>query len=310
MAGLAELGHAEGDYLLHGFAGGLHVVARVELLGLGPEDLADCAGHGEAVVGVDVDFADAVADAELNLFDRHAPGFLQLAAVLVDDVLEFLGYRGAAVHDEVGVGQALVDGDEDVHLEDGAVGLFGELVCAVAGADGDSEGVDAGLLGKLDGLVRVSDVLEACAACSVAVFNAAEDADFAFDRDAALVGVVDDFAGDFDVLFKGGRGLAVFLEGAVHHDRGVAEFDGALTGFEAVAVILMHGDGDLGIELGGGLDELEEVKVLGELAGAAAGLDDDGRPGFLGRRHDGLDLFHIVDVECADAVTALGGLVE
>ena len=55
---------------------------------------------------------------------------------------------------------------------------------------------------------------------------------------------------------------------------------------------------------------LKEIAVLGELARAAAGLDDDRRPGFLGRCHDGLNLFHIVDVECADAVTALGGLVE
>ena len=75
-------------------------------------------------------------------------------------------------------------------------------------------------------------------------------------------------------------------------------------------MILVHGDGDLGIELGRGLDQLEEVEILGELAGAAAGLHDDRRLGFLGRGHDGLNLFHIVDVECADAVTALGGLVE
>ena len=53
---------------------------------------------------------------------------------------------------------------------------------------------------------------------SVAVFNAAEDADFAFDGDAALVGEFDDSAGDFDVLFKVGRGLAVGLQRAVHHD--------------------------------------------------------------------------------------------
>ena len=75
-------------------------------------------------------------------------------------------------------------------------------------------------------------------------------------------------------------------------------------------MILVHGDGDLWIEFRGRLNELEEVKILGKLARAAAGLDDDGRAGFLGRDHDGLDLFHIVDVECADAVTALGGLVE
>ena len=75
-------------------------------------------------------------------------------------------------------------------------------------------------------------------------------------------------------------------------------------------MVLVHGDGNLGIQLAGRQDEVKEEAVLGEGAGAAAGLDDDRRIGFLGRRHDGLNLFHIVDVECADAVTALGGLVE
>jgi hypothetical protein len=154
------------------------------------------------------------------------------------------------VHDQVGVGQALVDGDEHVHLEDGAVGLLGELVSAVAGADGDGQGVDAGALGELDCLVGVGDVVEAAAAGAVAVFNAAQHADFAFDGDAALVRVVDHLAGDFDVLFKAGRGLAVGLERAVHHDGGVAQLDGALAGLKAVAVILVHGDGNIGIELG------------------------------------------------------------
>jgi hypothetical protein len=104
-----------------------------------------------------------------------------------------------------------VDGDEHVHLEDGAIGLLGELVSAVAGADGDGQRVDAGALGKLDCLVGIGDVVEAAAAGSVAVFNAAQDADFAFDRDAALVREVDNLLGDFDVLFKGGGGLAVGL---------------------------------------------------------------------------------------------------
>src|SRR5208337_2242366 len=73
VAGLAELRHALGNHLLHGLAGGLHVVARIELLGLGPEHLANRSGHGQAVVGVDVDLAYAVANAELDLFDRNTP---------------------------------------------------------------------------------------------------------------------------------------------------------------------------------------------------------------------------------------------
>jgi hypothetical protein len=148
------------------------------------------------------------------------------------------------------------------------------------------------------------------AARAVAVFHAAQHADLAFDRDAALVRVIDHLARHFDVLFKAGRRLAVFLQRAIHHHRGKAQLDGALAGLKAVAVILVHGDGNVGIELAGRQDQVKEIAVLRKLARAAAGLDDDRRLGFLGRFHDGLNLFHIVDVERADAVTALGGLVE
>ena len=55
----------------------------------------------------------------------------------------------------------------------------------MAGADGDRQRVDAGALGKFYRLVGVGDVLEARSARAVAVFNAAQHADLAFDRDAA-----------------------------------------------------------------------------------------------------------------------------
>ncbi|MDT4883623.1 hypothetical protein FQZ97_1196800 [compost metagenome] len=45
-------------------------------------------------------------------------------------------------------------------------------------------------------------------------------------------------------------------------------------------------------------------------AGAGAGLQDDGRAGFLGGLHDGLDLFEVVDVEGRNAVAVGGGVVQ
>src|SRR3974390_2149677 len=62
---------------LHCFASRLHVVARVELVRRLDEYLADCAGHGHAVVGVDVDLAHAVLDAALDLF--HRPYLLMMS---------------------------------------------------------------------------------------------------------------------------------------------------------------------------------------------------------------------------------------
>ena len=82
VSGLAKLRHAQRHNLLHGLACRLQIVARIKLLRSLREHLADCARDGKAIVGVHVDLAHAVADAELNLFDRNAPRLLQLAAVL------------------------------------------------------------------------------------------------------------------------------------------------------------------------------------------------------------------------------------
>ena len=75
-------------------------------------------------------------------------------------------------------------------------------------------------------------------------------------------------------------------------------------------MVQVHGDGDLRIQLGGRDHEVAQVVVLGVGAGAAGGLDDDGGVGLLGRFHDGLDLFHVVDVEGRQPVAVLGRVVQ
>jgi hypothetical protein len=75
-------------------------------------------------------------------------------------------------------------------------------------------------------------------------------------------------------------------------------------------VILVHGNRNLRIQFRCCLNQPKEIEILGKGAGSAAGLHDHRRLGLLGGHHDGLNLFHVVHVECADAVTAFGGLVE
>ena len=77
-----------------------------------------------------------------------------------------------------------------------------------------------------------------------------------------------------------------------------------------VAVVLMHADRNVGIKLDGSLDEVAEHDVVGERAGAAAGLHDHRAVGLLGRGHDGQHLLHIVDVEGRHAIAMFGGMIE
>jgi hypothetical protein len=97
-------------------------LARVKLAGLLGKHLAHDASHGQADVGVDVDLAHAALDAALNFFHRHAIGLLDVATKLADDGQNVAG------------------------------GLAGELVGAVAGANGNGQRVYAGLLDKVLGL--------------------------------------------------------------------------------------------------------------------------------------------------------------
>ena len=137
VAGLADRGHALGRLG--------QVLARVEVGLVVVEVLADRAGRGHAQVGVDIDLAHAVLDAFDDLFHRHAVGLAHVAAVAVDDLQPVLRHRGGAVHHQMDGRDALVDFLHPVDTQDLAGRLLGELVGAVAGADGDRQGVEVGL---------------------------------------------------------------------------------------------------------------------------------------------------------------------
>ena len=105
------------------------------------------------------------------------------------------------MHDQMRVGQAAVDFLDHVHGQHVAVRLARELVGAVAGAHGDGQRVDAGLVHEIDGLIGIGQqlVVGELAFGAVAVFlfahagfERAEHAEFAFDRDADPMGHVGD----------------------------------------------------------------------------------------------------------------------
>ena len=223
------------------------------------------------------------------------------------------------MHDEMRVGQLAVDFLDDAHGEDVAVRLAGELVSAVGGAAGDRQRVDLGAGDEIDGLVGVGQqlVVRQRALGAMAVFGLAvtalqraQHAELAFDRGADPVRHARDTFGDSDIVVVACRRLGVGLQRAVHHHRGEAVADGGQAGRFVVAVILVHADRDVRIDLGQRVDHLRQHHVVGVGAGAARRLDDDRRVTGLGRLHDGEALLHVVDVECRHAVTVFGGVIE
>src|SRR5690606_19877361 len=141
-------------------------------------------------------------------------------------------------------------------------------------------------------------------------FERTQTTELPFDRHAQLVGHFDHTAGDFDVVFVIGNGLAVFHQRTVHHDAGETQVDGALADGGRLTVVLVHDHGNVGVGLDGGLDQVLEKTFTGVLAGACGGLHDDRAVGFCRRFHDGLDLLQVVDIECRNAVAVFGCVIQ
>ena len=298
------------DQLLDVGAGGLQILAGVKVVGMLVEVLTDGAGHGQAQIGVDVDLTHGHGSGltQLLLGDTHGVG--HLAAVLVDHLHILLGHGRGAVENDGEAGQAADDlvqnveaqgrGNQLTLLVAGAL-CGGELVRAVAGADGNGQGVAASLGDELlhflgAGVVGISggDV--------DLVLHAGQSAQLSLNHNAVVVGVLHHLLGDLDVL---GEGLA----GGVDHDGGEAAVDAALAGLEAVAVVQVQADGQTGLDHSG-LHQLDEVGVVGVGTGTLGHLQDQRGADFLGGLGDTLNDLHVVDVEGADGVAAVIGLLK
>ena len=211
------------------------------------------------------------------------------------------GESGQALHDLVQDIKAQGRRNQLALLVAGALG-GSELVSAVAGADGDSQGVAAGLLHELLDLLGMS-VVGLLGRDLHVILDAGQSAQLGLHNHAVVVGVLNHLLGDFNVLSKG-------LAGGVDHDGGKAAVDAALAGLKVRAVVQMQGDGDVGALDDGRLHQLHQIGVVGVGPGALGHLENQGSlqiPGGLG---DALDDLHIVDVERADGIAAVVGFFE
>ena len=215
--------------------------------------------------------------------------------------MEHDGEAGQALGDLLQHIEAQGRRDQDALLVAGALGR-GELIGAVAGADGDGQGVAAGsghellhLLGAGVGGILGGDLH--------IVLHAGQGAQLRLDHHAVVVGVLDDLLGDGNILLKG-------LGTGVDHHGGEAAVDAGLTGLKIRAVVQMQRDGDIGALDHSGLHQLHQIGVVGIGAGALGHLQNQGSLLLLSSLGDTLNDLHVVDIEGADGVTAVIGLLE
>jgi len=290
------------DEVFDALTGRAHVLARIEFLRVFGEHLADAGGHGHAEVGVDVDLGATHAAGHFDVGFRHALRVGHLAAVLVDLGDEILRHAGGSVQHEriiaeVGIHERLLDGFEAFEIQV----LFAlELEGTMAVADGDGEGIAAGFFDKFDGFFGVRVV--AAGGVGTAFFTFVElgtdqVAELGFHGAVMLVRVFHHFAGDFGVLFEG-------FVGGVDHDAGETFVDALFAKIERIAVVQVNRDRDVG-KADGGLNELLEVNRVGVLARTLGNLEDERGFFFFAGFNNGLDEFHVIDVESTEGVFAL-----
>ena len=272
--------------------------------------LAHAGSEGQAQVAVNVDLAYSHGSGLAQLLLGDADGVGHLAAVFVDDLHEFLRNGGRAVQHDGEARQTLGYFFQDVEAQrrghQDAVRVAGalrggELVRAVAGADGDGQAVAAGGGGEFFHFVRTG-VAGIGGGNLHVVFHAGQTAQLGLDGDIVLMGIFHHAAGLLDIFFKG-------QVAAVEHNAGETAVDAGLASFKIRAVIQMQGDGQTA-GFNSRLDQLDQVGMVGVSARALADLQDQRRVLGLSALHDALDNFHVVDVESADGVTALIGFFE
>ena len=260
------------------------------------EELPNGPGHRQTQVGVDVDLADRQLGSMAQLILGHADGAGHLAAVGIDHLYIILRHRGGAVEHNGESGQPLGNLLQHVETQLG-LGPGLKLVSAVGGADGNGQGVAAGLGDELlhflgagiGGILRRDLHI---------VLDTGQGAQLGLHHHAVVVGILHHLLGDLDVFGEGlGRG--------VDHDGGKAAVNAGFAGLKVGAVVQVQDDGNFGALQHRRLDQLDQVCVVGISPGTLGDLQDDRGlllpAGFRDALHD----FHIVDIESAYGIAAV-----
>jgi len=277
------------------------VLTRIVVLGVLNKVLTDSSSHSETTIRVDVDLANSALDSLTDLVLRNTNGVLDLATVLVDGLNVLLRNRRRTVENDGEARDAGLDLVEDIETKVG-LGARRELDNTVAGADGDSKGVDTSALDKVDDLIGVGVV----AGLSLdIILDTSKDTELTLDSDVVLMSVLDDLLGKSDVLL-------IRKSRAIDHDIAEAAGDAIDAKLVAVTVIKVESDGDtlaisrdlLGV-FNSTLSHVTEEGLVGISTSTTRNLKDNRALSLDASSDDSLHLLHVIEVECRDCEAVL-----
>ena len=173
-----------------------------------------------------------------------------------------------------------------------------EFVSAMAGADGNSQGVNASAFNKFYSLVRVS--VGSVSSCNFnCVFYACQFTKFSFNYNAFVVSIVYNAFSQFNIFFKG-----VFA--AVNHNGGEATVNASLADFEIFTVVKVQADGQAAV-FNCSFNQFHQVNVASVFTSASGNLQNEGSLFNFCCFNDTLDDFHVIYVESTNSILAFIG---
>ena len=260
--------------------------------------LANCRSHGKTQIGVNIDLANGHGGSLAQLILRHTDGAGHIAAVLVNFLHKLLRNRGRTVQHNGETRQALGDLLQHVKAQL-RLGAGLELVCTVAGTDGNGQGVAAGLGDEFLNLLgmRVGGILGTDLHF---ILNAGQSAKLRFHDNAVVMGILHHLAGDLNVFRER-------FGGGVDHHRGKAVLNAGLAGLKAVTVIQMQHDRQACLN-NSSLYQLFQIGTVGIGTRTLGYLKDQGSFQIGRSLSDALNDLHVVDVESTYGITTVIGL--
>ena len=177
-----------------------------------------------------------------------------------------------------------------------------ELICAVACADRDRQRVNACSLNKLFYLVGICEH-SLVGIYTDSILDACECAELSLNYYAVLMSILGDLLGLSNIFLE-------IMAGIVDHNGSKTAVNALLADVEVCAVIQVQSDRNLGIQLNSCLDELLQINGIRVLSCSCGCLKDNGRLELCCCLCDTLNDLHVVDIECADRVSAVISLFE
>ena len=265
-----------------------------------PQVLADTGGHTQTQVGVNVDLADSALRRFPELIFRNTYGILQRTAVFVDDLHVFLRNRGGSVKDNRELRQPLRHFVQNVQTQLRVRAQL-ELISAVAGADGDGQGIHPGFLHKFLDLIRIR-VHRLVMGHVHIILDAGQGPQLRFHDTAVVMGVLRHPLRCGDVLFKR-------QTGSIDHNGSEAAVHTGLADVEVCTVIQMHDNRNVrGFHRR--LYQVHQILAGGILPCSGGSLQNQRGTEFIRRFHNTLDDLHIIYIECAHCISAVIRLTE